>query len=630
MEVTRFRGLRKSPKSDNLSCNEMWGEAPVNLTNMPHVPFGSRVLGHIPLEKQTKLGGRSFLASAVGLAPNVKGGLLLYNIQSQRLVIRRTFTVLGPYQYEFGVVNKIDNELEEDLLYDPVYHKVSPSPRKNVQKRLPTTMSYEDRNEFEGVPEDPVQHTMTPSDKAQYTYTPVKKSEADRKSAKYFEKIGFTYIDKSPSEQGGGTFQIVDIVKCNNYKKSRNSRTLFYQTYDTSIYDSRPVREYEYEFIPCREVYGHRTTEWLDTANREHLAHMVYLSEEINHSEFDETDKEIIHNMFLCNRVDVLEKPPPSTVKQARGDNESHGYLAAFFREPDAFHRRGATEVPKDLDIQDIPPELILQLMPLFSKKYEGMNFSKFKCRMVASGNKWKNEYGINTFSDMVHMNTLKVLLAMGASANWEICKIDVAEAFLTTTVNKQYPKHISKNTKVDTTYYVRRPPGLTDSDIPFICKPKCYIYGHPLAMNYFNLDVKEMFVDKMNFSISNYDGRVYYRIDHRGTIVVAHAVDDFTILASTPILKQWTIDKIKTFYPDITIQDEIDISLVLGGDQGIQLIGTVDTSYAPDGEDYKSITAAILHMAPNTRSILSMSTRQTICADSSISAEGIGCHLLV
>ena len=30
---------------------------------------------------------------------------------------------------------------------------------------------------------------------------------------------------------------------------------------------------------------------------------------------------------------------------------------------------------------------------------------------------------------------TLKILLAIGASADWEICKIDVAEAFLTTLI---------------------------------------------------------------------------------------------------------------------------------------------------------------------------------------------------
>ena len=95
---------------------------------------------------------------------------------------------------------------------------------------------------------------------------------------------------------------------------------------------------------------------------------------------------------------------------------------------------------------------------------------------MVVLGNIWKNEHGINTFSDMVYMDTLKVLLAMGASANWEICKVDVAGAFLTTTVNKQYPPQISKNPKVGPTYYVRRPPRLTDSDMPLICKPKCYI----------------------------------------------------------------------------------------------------------------------------------------------------------
>ena len=59
-------------------------------------------------------------------------------------------------------------------------------------------------------------------------------------------------------------------------------------------------------------------------------------------------------------------------------------------------------------------------------------------------------------------------------------------------------------------------------------------------------------------------------------------------------------------------------------------MIGTVDTSYAPDGENYKSITGATLHLASNTGSMLTMYTRHKICADSSMSAEGIGCHLLV
>ena len=74
--------------------------------------------------------------------------------------------------------------------------------------------------------------------------------------------------------------------------------------------------------------------------------------------------------------------------------------------------------------------------------------------------------------------------------------------------------------------YYARRPPGLTDADMPYIMKSKC---RHPIAMN----------VDGMDFSIWNYDQRVYFKHDHCETIVVAQAVDDFTILASTSSLKQ-------------------------------------------------------------------------------------------
>ena len=123
--------------------------------------------------------------------------------------------------------------------------------------------------------------------------------------------------------------------------------------------------------------------------------------------------------------------------QQAPGDSEAHDYLAALMKELNAFHRRGATEVLVDVDIHDIQPELTLQLMPLLMKRYEGMNFSKFKCQMMVLGNKWRNTYGIDTFSDMVHMDKLKMLLVIAAASDWEISKVDVAESFLTTSVIK-------------------------------------------------------------------------------------------------------------------------------------------------------------------------------------------------
>lgn len=65
------------------------------------------------------------------------------------------------------------------------------------------------------------------------------------------------------------------------------------------------------------------------------------------------------------------------------------------------------------------------------------------------------------------------------------------------------------------------------------------------------------MFADTMRFAISNYDQIVYFKIDHRENVVMAHAVDDFTIFASNSTLKNWIITEIKKIYPDITIQDE-------------------------------------------------------------------------
>ena len=73
-----------------------WDESPVDLLTTPYIPFGSIVMAHIPVELQTVLGGRSFRTYSVGCAPNHKGGLLLFNPQTKRYIIRRTFKILGP------------------------------------------------------------------------------------------------------------------------------------------------------------------------------------------------------------------------------------------------------------------------------------------------------------------------------------------------------------------------------------------------------------------------------------------------------------------------------------------------------------------------------------------------------
>lgn len=128
---------------------------------------------------------------------------------------------------------------------------------------------------------------------------------------------------------------------------------------------------------------------------------------------------------------------PPRNITEMRNHPEKDGYLASWYKELDGYRRNGC-DIPADMPIGDIPPELILQLMPIFSKKYEGTDFAKFKCRLVVLGNRWKNIHSTDTYTSMVKMDTIKFLLALAAAEDYDLVTLDVCEAFLTTTVPRE------------------------------------------------------------------------------------------------------------------------------------------------------------------------------------------------
>ena len=382
---------------------------------------------------------------------------------------------------------------------------------------------------------------------------------------------------------------------------------------------------------------------------------------------------------------------------------------------------------------------------------------------MVVLGNHWKNVHGVSLFSDMVDMDTLKILIGISAVTGWDFLKTDVSEAFLTTTVNKKRSKrHEGEPDEPDGTYYIRRPPGVTDDQMPYICKPTSYIYGHPRAGREFNLDVREGIVDKYGYSVSNYCSRVYYHHDDDGTAIIAHATDDLSSIVSSSEKKTKVLDMVADLYPKHTKEDpatvilgmtvefdrsknlayikqeaavldllnstfkewnEVDLSslpkvplpvpprnlskrdqelmkinlpsdqvteyqskigqlnwltntihkimpaqrlkarrnaspnaldmkhvdhiirhvaylqrtnnhgMIIGGGDNVELVATVDTSYAPSdvhSNDLKSITGATIHLSEKTGSMVSLCKRHDYTTDSSMAAEGVGCHLLV
>ena len=86
---------------------------------------------------------------------------------------------------------------------------------------------------------------------------------------------------------------------------------------------------------------------------------------------------------LAVHRVAVSDTLLPRKYADLANHPERIYYLASFKKEVDSFHKHWTTESP-DIDIKDIPPDIILQLMPIWHKQYEGLDFFKFKCQRLA------------------------------------------------------------------------------------------------------------------------------------------------------------------------------------------------------------------------------------------------------
>jgi hypothetical protein len=68
---------------------------------------------------------------------------------------------------------------------------------------------------------------------------------------------------------------------------------------------------------------------------------------------------------------------------------------------------------------------------------------------------------------------------------------------------------------------------------------------------------------------------------------------------------------------------------LVLGGNEGVNIISTCDTSYAGH-KDLKSHTGGTIHMSHSTGAIVTTCKKQSVTADSAMAAEGLGAHIQI
>jgi hypothetical protein len=103
----------------------------------------------------------------------------------------------------------------------------------------------------------------------------------------------------------------------------------------------------------------------------------------------------------------------------------------------------------------------------IFKLKYKTDGpIDRDKAHLVVKG--FKQQYGVNydaTFSPVVKLTTIHLLLSIVVSRNWCLRQIDIQNAFL--------------HEVIDEDVYMKQPPGFEDPSHPtFLCKLDKSLYG--------------------------------------------------------------------------------------------------------------------------------------------------------
>ena len=204
------------------------------------------------------------------------------------------------------------------------------------------------------------------------------------------------------------------------------------------------------------------------------------------------------------------------------------GFLAATSAEIKSLRDMETWDPAEELSPEQMKTSGIGMSRCVFTKKYHpDGSFDKYKCRIVFRGDRWYDLYCNKTYAGCVMSESVRLLLSVAAAEDMEVASLDVKTAFLYGLI------------PLTQFIYMRRPAGLTDSDMPAVIRLRKCIYGLPHAPATFR-NHSDATLRGFGFIPTVSDPRLYVRMLADGTkAYVAVHVDDFGIAASTPALKK-------------------------------------------------------------------------------------------
>lgn len=490
----------------------LWHGETIDLKNVPILPFGTIIKAHIPLDDQTRgHAGRSIDTVYVGPAFKVKGALALFNPETKRYLIRRSFKSMGSHPplspiYELPVEYEAMDYEYSEVIQSPM---VIPSERSDAPVIQPNQIlvDLENMDRNEGV---------------------VQESGIDTPSN------AVVLVDEH-IEQPQITPPVSTVSKQSRRKDIINIRT----TRERKI--KGPNRYDSCSFV-----------EWCEIIDTFH-AQAAYACD-IPVIQVDKRGRipkcNNPHRVFMSEHGQAPQGkiPIPRNIRAALQGHYGVQWQKALEVELDSFARNQCL-IPVDQLVDQIPEDKIWDSQLLMDVVYNpDGSFKKFKIRIVLNGKGMQTVYDWDNYAGTVKAESVKIVLATTAELDWELESYDVKTAFLI--------PHLPPGSQV----YMRRPRGLSDQHMPAIVQVNKAMYGMPLASKAFR-DHSDNALREIGFKPTCSDPQVYVMKNEIGQAIICTHVDDFGVATSNLEMKKYVREALQSKY-DLTVNETMNYYL--------------------------------------------------------------------